>query len=63
MKHKVELSARERVNAWLEICDFTFRLMSASLDKRRLEKRLRRMREDNVAAHKRFLSRLGMISR
>ena len=57
----MKLSARERVSAWLDICDFTLQLMSGSMDKQRLEKRLRRMREDEVTAHKRFLTRLGKI--
>jgi len=61
MKHSVRFSKEEKINIWLDLCDFTFRLMAGSLDKRQLENRLSRMREEDVKSHREFLSRLGNI--
>lgn len=61
MKHSVRFSKEEKINIWLDLCDFTFRLMASSLDKRQLENRLSRMREEDVKSHREFLSRLGNI--
>jgi hypothetical protein len=59
MKHFVKFNREEKINIWLDLCDFTFRLMANSLDERQLEKRLARMREEDLKRHREFLSRLG----
>lgn len=61
MKHEVELSAEERVQAWLDLCEFNLRLMESALDRPRLEERFSRMREDDLRGHREFLRRLGEL--
>ena len=61
MKHLVKFNSREKIHIWLDLCDFTSRLMAAGLNKEQLDKRLRRMREETVKGHQGFLARLGKI--
>jgi hypothetical protein len=51
----------ERLNAWLELREFTSLLMASSLDPSQLETRIRRMRDDRLREHREFLTRLGNL--
>jgi len=62
MKHSATFSPQEKVKIWLDLCDFTFRLMDSSLDDHQLEKRLRRMRDEDIRGHNEFLTRLGELN-
>ncbi len=59
MKHEINLTPEDRVQAWLDLCDFSLRLMESALSPSRLEERFRRMREENLRGHREFLRRLG----
>lgn len=63
MKHTLKLTPEERIAVWLDLCDFTFRLMKGGLDKEHLERRLHRMRGEKIKANKAFLTNLGKVSR
>ncbi len=62
MKHELKLNPEERVKAWLALCDFTLRLMSATLDKGRLEQRLGKIREEHLKSREAFLANLGKVA-
>jgi len=51
----------ERLNAWLELREFTSLLMASSLDPSQLETKLRRMRDGRLREHQEFLTRLGSL--
>ncbi len=63
MKHTLQLSPREKIRIWLDLSDFSFRLMSAALGEEQLEERLGRMREEDLRGHRNFLTRLGELNR
>lgn len=61
MRHPLELSPEEKIKIWLDLCDFTYRLMKNGLGNKQLEKRLHFMREADIKGHATFLTNLGKI--
>ena len=59
MRHKEKLSKSEKIRRWLELCDFSYRLMSGALSKARLNQRFRKIREEHVKNDHRILRYLG----
>jgi len=48
MQHRIKLTAREKINIWLDLCDFSFRLMKSTLNITELEKRLKKIRRAHL---------------
>ena len=61
MYHKLKLSSQEKIEAWLNLCDFTFELMEKNLGKRDFLQRLKSIREDQVKANCFLLRGLSRI--
>lgn len=59
MRRALHLSEGARVSAWLDLCDFTFRLMKSSLGDKALEQRLKRMRRAQEQSRRRLLVNLS----
>ena len=61
MYHKVELSTQERIMAWLNLCDLTFKLLKDNLEEKELRRRLKTMREERIRANYSILKGLSKI--
>lgn len=61
MYHKLRLSIQERIKAWLDLCDFSLKLLEDNMDKKRVELKLKRMREDHLKTDYSVLSGLSRI--
>ncbi len=61
MYHKVKLSTQERIKAWLNLCDLTFKLLKDNLGEKELRSRLKRMREEQIQANYLMLKGLNRI--
>jgi len=48
MRHKLKLSVRERIRAWLDLCDFSFRLMRGALGEKGLRKKIEKLRLEHL---------------
>jgi hypothetical protein len=59
MRHRVKLTREEKAKIWLELCDFSFRLMQSALRSGQLAARLKRMRELHLEKDKRMLLALA----
>lgn len=63
MQHKIELSVQEKRKAWLNLCDFSFKLIEDNLGKEDLQRKLRKMREAHVKVNHSILEGLSRIKR
>lgn len=61
MHHKIKMTRKEKFKIWLELCDFTFRLMQRALSPRRLALKLQRMRAFHLEEDRRMLESLGRV--
>lgn len=48
MRHRIKLNIKERINRWLELCDFSYYLMKKALSPSRFKKRFERLREEHL---------------
>lgn len=48
MHHKLHLSTKEKLDAWLQLCDLSFKLLKDNIDKKEIKNRLNKMREDHL---------------
>lgn len=63
MRHAVKLTKEEKVKIWLDLCDFSFRLMRSALSPKELRRKLKRIRELHWKEDQRMLTALGRIAR
>ena len=61
MQHKVKFTKEEKIRKWLELCDFSYRLMASALSKDELARRLKKMREEHVENDHNVLKYLGKL--
>lgn len=61
MQHDLRLSSKEKIEIWLDLCDFSFKLMRAALSKRELKKRLNQMRRAHLEDDYLILSKLAKL--
>ena len=59
MRHRVKLTREEKAKIWLELCDFSFRLMQSALTPGQLAARLARMRKLHREKDERLLLALS----
>lgn len=59
MQHALKLTAREKTNVWLDLCDFTFKLLKSNLSAKGLSRRFRKIRQDHLEEDYLILSRLS----
>jgi len=48
--HKLRLNKQERIEAWLSLCDVTFKLMKDNLNKTDFLKKMERIRAEKIKA-------------
>jgi len=62
MQHRLKFkSLEEKINIWLDLCDFTFKLISATLSPTELRKKLKKMREVHLRQDYLLLSKIARI--
>lgn len=59
MRHAVKLTKEEKVKIWLDLCDFSFRLLRKALSPRQLEHKLQKMRQRHLQEDRRVLEALA----
>lgn len=59
MRHPLKLSKKEKFRQWLELCDFTYKLMQENLSKGQLKQKLAKMRKEHLQADYSLLSKLA----
>ena len=62
MQHRLKLTVREKIKIWLDLCDFSWRIMKSALSKADLKKRLEMMRKEHIEDDRRILRRLGKLA-
>ncbi len=48
MRHELNLTVKERINIWLDLCDFSLRLMKTNLSLKQFNMKLYRIREKHL---------------
>jgi hypothetical protein len=61
MRHNIKLSIKEKINIWLDLCEFSLRLMESSMSKKELNKRLKKMRNEHLKRDRVILENLGKL--
>ena len=61
MQHKLKATAREKINIWLDLCDFTFHLMQNNLSAEELSNRLKKIRQAHLKKDYLILSKLAKL--
>lgn len=59
MRHAVKLNKEEKARIWLDLCDFSFRLMQKALSAGQLAQKLEKMRRRHLAQDHRILEALA----
>ena len=63
MYHKVNLSIKERINAWLDLNTFTYQMMHDNLGKKKFNERLKRIREEQLNSKLAVLVKLKRLDK
>ncbi|MFH1710320.1 MAG: hypothetical protein ABH860_04525 [bacterium] len=61
MRHEIKFTKEEKIGKWLELCDFSYRLMASALSKAELARRLKKMREEHVENNRNILRYMGKL--
>ncbi len=61
MRHPLKLTNEEKINIWLDLCDFTFHLTKSTLSSRELKEKLKRNRQVHLKDDYLILSRLARL--
>ncbi|MBI5400018.1 hypothetical protein HZB07_05355 [Candidatus Saganbacteria bacterium] len=61
MRHKIKLTVNEKIRAWLDLSDFSFRLMKAALSKKELMKRIEKMNLTHAERNRLILARMAKV--
>jgi len=63
MRHEVKYTQKEKFKIWLDLCDFTYKLMQSALSPAELKKKRERMRERHLEENQRVLEVLGGVNK
>lgn len=61
MRHKLKMSIKEKINAYLDLCDLGYKMMKANLTPKEFAKRLKRIREEHLKKDYRILKRMANL--
>lgn len=61
MKHNIRLTTKERINIWLDLCEFSSRLMEKTMSKKELNRKVERMRSEHLRRDKIILEKIGRL--
>jgi hypothetical protein len=59
MRHPLKLTREEKINIWLDLCDFSFKFLKSNLSAAKLQKRLRIIRQEHLRDDYLLLSKLA----
>lgn len=63
MRHDVKHTKEEKARIWLDLCDFTYKLMQSALTPAELAKKRKIMRERHLEENRRVLEVLGGVKK
>lgn len=63
MHHKVKYAQNEKIKIWLDLCDFSLKLMKSALSSSGFKKRIIRMRKEHQEDNRRFLVAMGRLAK
>ena len=61
MKHNVRLSVKEKINIWLDLCEFTLALTKKVLSGKELNDKMKRMRAEHLKRNRLILEKMGRL--
>jgi hypothetical protein len=61
VKHKLKLTTKEKINIWLDLCDFSFRLMEKTMSRDELNRKLERMRSEHLKKDRIIWEKIGRL--
>jgi pectate lyase len=61
MKHNTKLTTKEKINIWIDLCEFSSGLMESAMSKKELKKRLKRIRSEHLRRDKIILEKIGRL--
>ncbi len=61
MYHNLPENPEKRIEIWLELCDFTYKLLKDALSPEEFKKRLEWMRKDHLGRDYKILDKLASI--
>ena len=61
MKHNVKLTIKEKINIWLDLCEFSSKLMESAISKKECNDRMKRMRDEHLKRDRIILEKIGGV--
>jgi len=61
MKHKLKLFAREKINIWLDLCEFSTMLMKKTMSEKKLNEKMERIRIEHLKRDRTILEKIGRL--
>mgnify|MGYP001591882287 CR=1 FL=1 len=61
MRHKIKLTVKEKINAWLDLCDFSFLLMKSTLNEKALIRKIDKINFAHAERNKLILKGLANV--
>ncbi|MBT9145599.1 hypothetical protein B9J77_04185 [candidate division NPL-UPA2 bacterium Unc8] len=61
MKHNIRLSTKEKINIWLDLCEFSSGLMESTMSKKELNRKLEKMRSEHLKRDRIMLEKIGRL--
>ena len=61
MRHNIRLSTEEKINIWLDLCEFSLMLMQKTMSKKKLNEKMERMRSEHLKRNRIILEKIGRL--
>ncbi|MCS7151444.1 MAG: hypothetical protein NZ928_03550 [Endomicrobia bacterium] len=58
MQHRLKLSQKQKFEIWLDLCDFSYKVMRQNLSKKELEKKLKLIRKKHIEKDLEMLNKI-----
>lgn len=59
MRYNIKLSTKEKINIWLDLCEFSLVLTEKTLSRRELDSKMESMRNEHLKRDKIILEKVG----
>lgn len=63
MQHDIKLSKEEKMDRWLELCDFSYHFMKENLTKKEFDRRMKRLRDEHLEGDYKWLKSLAKMDK
>ncbi len=63
MRHELKLTVKEKINVWIDLCDFSFLLMKNTLSLKQLKTKLNKIRKDHLKNDYKLLTKWSELDK